>query len=111
MATQHSSLGTFTLTLAKPGLGRQGHHLFRRCCQRLFPVRLPGPRPLCWRVDGARRGCLFLFICGFLSACQEAKMLVGGLHNWNIWDAFGSKGPGRPLRFDGVPGAGHVPRL
>lgn len=35
----------------------------------------------------------------------------GRPHNWNIWDAFGSKGLGRPLRFDGVPGAGHVPKL
>lgn len=45
------------------------------CCQAkgLFPGRLAGPQPLCWHDDRARRGCLFLLICGFLSWSQEAK--------------------------------------
>lgn len=47
----------------------------------------------------------------FVTEPRSQEMLVGGLDNWNIWDEFGSKGLGRPLGFDRVPGAGHVPRL
>lgn len=73
----HPGLGTFAFFSIKPvmemGAGAVGGGAYAARAKGLFPDRLEGPQPLCWHDDRARRGCLFLLICGFLSWSQEAK--------------------------------------